>query len=83
MVKNANLNENPLSDLISDETFERLSNYHLFNQRSVRNYLIKKQFSQLLSSNMSSISAIGELRKKFPELQHNTILKIIKKKHDK
>ena len=71
--------ENPLSDLISDETFELLDMHNLINGLSLRDYKIRKKFRQLRLSNFSVGMAIQEIRKEHPYLQTHTIRKIVQR----
>jgi hypothetical protein len=69
--------ENPLSDLISDEIFQILSSRGLINERSVRNYHIRRRYQTFRSRNMSVSECIDLLRREYPYLQYDTIRKII------
>jgi hypothetical protein len=72
-----NKNTNPLSDLIPDEIYDRLSDHGLINQKSLRDHLIRKKFVDLKSQNHSVIEAIDTIRKDYPYLQYDTIRKIV------
>jgi len=69
--------ENPLSDLISDEIYELLSSRGLINEKSVRDYIIRKKFKELRSTKVSASDAIDVLRDEYPYLQFDTIRKIV------
>ena len=69
--------ENPLSDLISDEIFEILNSQGLIDEKSVRDYQIRKKFKQLRASKISAGDAIDSIREEYPYLQFDTIRKIV------
>ena len=69
--------DNPLSDLISDDIFELLSSQGLIDEKSVRDYQIRKKFKQLRASKISAGDAIDSIREEYPYLQFDTIRKIV------
>ncbi|MCA0389373.1 MAG: hypothetical protein LCH52_12860 [Bacteroidetes bacterium] len=69
--------ENPLSDLISDEIYELLSTHSLIDEKSVRDYQIRKKFKQLRAGKVSAGDAIDTIREEYPYLQFDTIRKIV------
>lgn len=69
--------ENPLSDLISDDIYELLSGHGLIDEKSVRDYQIRKQFRQLRANKVSAGDAIDAIREEYPYLQFDTIRKIV------
>jgi hypothetical protein len=69
--------ENPLSDLISDEIYELLDSQGLIDEKSVRDYQIRKKFKQLRASKISAGDAIDSIREEYPYLQFDTIRKIV------
>ncbi|MFZ1518628.1 MAG: hypothetical protein WAU11_07630 [Ignavibacteriaceae bacterium] len=68
---------NPLSDLISDEIWELLYSKGLINDRSVRDYIIRRRFKSLRSQKVRTGDAIDTLRAEYPYLQFDTIRKIV------
>jgi len=74
--ENSSLN-NPLAELINDDTFQLLSSKGLFNQKSLRDYQIRKQFKQLRNQDVSASDAIDLLREDYPYLQYDTLRKIV------
>ena len=68
---------NPLSDLISNEVYELLEDKGLINEKSVRDYQIKKKFNELRDRKISAGEAIDYLRKDYPYLQFDSIRKIV------
>lgn len=72
-----NTSNNPLADLISDDIYELLDSRGLINEKSVRDYQIRKQFKNLRSSKISASDAIDHLRNEYPYLQFDTIRKIV------
>lgn len=69
--------DNPLSDLISDDIYELLSSQSLIDDKSVRDYQIRKKFKHLRSSKVSAGDAIDAIREEYPYLQFDTIRKIV------
>jgi hypothetical protein len=69
--------DNPLSDLISDEIYELLNGQGLIDEKSVRDYQIRKKFKQLRASKVSAGDAIDAIREEYPYLQFDTIRKIV------
>lgn len=72
-----NKNNNPLSDLISDEIYNLLESKGLINEKSVRDYIIRKKFKSLREEKLSASDAIDVLRNEYPYLQFDTIRKIV------
>ncbi len=68
---------NPLADLISDDIYELLNNKGLINEKSVRDYHIRKKFKDLRDGKLSAGEAIDRLREEYPYLQFDTIRKIV------
>lgn len=68
---------NPLADLISDEVYSLLSSHYLIDEVSVRDYLIRKKFRQMKERNIRTNDAVETLMDEFPNLQFDTIKKII------
>ena len=68
---------NPLADLISDDIYDLLNNKGLINEKSVRDYHIRKKFKNLREDKMSAGEAIDRLREEYPYLQFDTIRKIV------
>lgn len=73
--------ENPLSDLISDDVYKLLNNRGLINEKSVRDYYIRKRFKALRASDVSAADAIKTLRNDYPYLQFDTLRKIVYKNY--
>ena len=69
--------DNPLNDLVSDEIYELLSAHGLIDEKSARDYQIRKKFKQLRSSNVSAGDAIDVIREDYTYLQFDTIRKIV------
>jgi hypothetical protein len=69
--------DNPLSDLISDEIFDLLNTHGLIDEKSVRDYQIRKKFKQLRAGKISAGDAIDAIREEYPYLQFDTIRKIV------
>ena len=68
---------NPLADLISDDIYDLLESRGLINEKSVRDYQIRKKFKHLRSTKVSASDAIDHLREEYPYLQFDTIRKIV------
>lgn len=69
--------DNPLSDLINDNTYSILYNRGLINEKSVRDYQIKRRFREMRNEKVSATNAIDQLRELHPYLQFDTIRKIV------
>jgi hypothetical protein len=69
--------DNPLSDLINDTTYSMLYNKGLINEKSVRDYQIKRKFREMRNQKVSATNAIDQLRELHPYLQFDTIRKIV------
>jgi hypothetical protein len=69
--------DNPLNDLISDDIYELLSAHGLIDEKSVRDYQIRKKFKQLRATKVSAGDAIDVIREEYPYLQFDTIRKIV------
>jgi hypothetical protein len=72
-----NSTENPIPELINDEVYDLLSSRGLINEKSVRDYLIKKRFKNMRQSKIRASDAIDSLREEYPYLQFDTIRKIV------
>jgi len=68
---------NPLSELINDEIYLVLTSKGLIDEKSVRDYLIRKKFKDLRSRKINASDAIESLREEYPYLQFDTIRKIV------
>ncbi len=69
---------NPLSELISDEIYALLEKRGLIDQKSVRNFQIKKRFQELRKDHkLRAGEAIEKLREEYPYLQFDSIRKIV------
>jgi len=69
--------DNPLSELISDEIYGLLKSKNLINEKTLRDYQIKKRFKDLRKDNFSASEAIEAIRSDYPYLQFDSIRKII------
>ena len=69
--------DNPLSELISDDIYELLSSHGLIDDKSVRDFQIRKKFKQLRASKVSAGDAIDTIREHYPYLQFDTLRKIV------
>ena len=69
--------DNPLSDLISDDIFDLLTAHGLIDEKSVRDYQIRKKFKQMRAGKISAGDAIDLIREEYPYLQFDTIRKIV------
>jgi len=69
--------DNPLSDLISDDIYDLLNAHGLIDEKSVRDYQIRKKFKQLRAGKISAGDAIDAIREEYPYLQFDTIRKIV------
>jgi hypothetical protein len=71
------MNSNPLAELINDEIYNLLFSKGLIDEKSVRDYIIRKKFKTLRSNKLSSGDAIESLQEEYPYLQFDTIRKIV------
>jgi hypothetical protein len=69
--------DNPLAELISDDVYDLLCMHRLINNKSLRDFQIRKQFLQLRKIKVSAIEAIATIKECYPYLQINTIRKIV------
>jgi hypothetical protein len=67
---------NPLADLIDDSTFKLLQQHRLIDQKSLRDYQIRKSYREM-RERMSAGDAIDKLQQMHPYLQFDTIRKIV------
>ncbi len=69
--------KNLIPELIDDATFNTLYEADLFNDVRMRNYTLKREFRKMRSKGIKPEAAIEELRKGYPELQFESIKKIV------
>ncbi|MCE1189398.1 MAG: hypothetical protein LWX56_09680 [Ignavibacteria bacterium] len=69
--------DNPLSELISDEIYELLTEHGLIDDKAVRDYQIRKKFKMMRATKVSAGDAIDAIREEYPYLQFDTIRKIV------
>ncbi|MCX6169799.1 MAG: hypothetical protein NTX65_10690 [Ignavibacteriales bacterium] len=74
---NSNDGNNPISELINDDVYTLLTSRGLIDEKSVRDYLIRKKFKDLRAKKISASNAIEVLREEYPYLQFDTIRKIV------
>ena len=72
----AEVRVNPLADLIDDQTYSLLEQHKLIDQKSLRDYQIRKSFREM-RERMSAGDAIDKLQQEHPYLQFDTIRKIV------
>ncbi len=68
--------ENPLSDILSDELYQKLMENSLLDYKAVRDYQIKRRFKDLRNY-MSVGDAIEKIQDEYPYLRFDTIRKIV------
>ncbi len=73
---------NPIAELINDDTYALLTSRGLIDEKSVRDYLIRKKFKDLRAKKVSASDAIETLREDYPYLQFDTIRKIVYQPHN-
>ena len=78
-MENLNLEQtaNPLAELINDDVYYLLTSRGLIDEKSVRDYIIRKKFKALRAKKISASEAIETLRNEYPYLQFDTIRKIV------
>ena len=72
-----NDNLNPIPELINDEVYNMLNSRGLINEKSVRDYIIKRRFKDMRDDKIRASEAIDSLREEYPYLQFDTIRKIV------
>lgn len=70
---------NPLAELISDDVYDLLETHNLLNEKSVRDFQIRRKFRRMRRSEVAAYDAIERLREEYPYLQFDTIRKIVYK----
>ena len=70
---------NPLSGLITDDTYEVLAQHRLLSEKGVRDYQIRQKFKEYRGMDVPAYDAIENLREEYPYLQFDTIRKIVYK----
>jgi hypothetical protein len=68
---------NPLAELISDDIYQLLTSRGLIDEKSVRDFIIRKKFKSFRAQKISASDAIERLRDEYPYLQFDTIRKIV------
>ena len=68
---------NPIPELVNDEIYDLLQSRGLINEKSVRDYIIKKRFKNMRAAKVRASEAIDSLREEYPYLQFDTIRKIV------
>ena len=68
---------NPLSEVITDSAYEYLLRNGLIDEKSIRDFRMKKKFKDLRARKISVSDSIESLRKEYPYLQFDTIRKIV------
>jgi hypothetical protein len=75
--------DNPLAELITDDVYEMLESHDLLNEKSVRDFQIRRKFRTLREDDVPAYDAIELLREEYPYLQFDTIRKIVYKLNKK
>jgi hypothetical protein len=70
---------NPLAELISDDVYDLLETHNLLNEKSVRDFQIRRKFRRMRHHDVAAYDAIERLREEYPYLQFDTIRKIVYK----
>lgn len=71
-----NLVENPLRDILDDDTYAFLERNKLFSEKALRDYRIRILFRDM-RNDMSAGDAIDKIREMYPYLQFDTVRKIV------
>lgn len=69
--------DNPISEIVSDETYELLDKHNLLRDKGVRDYQMRQTFQELRERDVSAADAIERIREDHPYLQFDTIRKIV------
>lgn len=71
---------NPLKEYLSDELYQLLRANDIINEKGLRDFLIRRIFTQLKESRtLSTPEAIQQIKELYPYLQIDTIRKIVYK----
>ena len=73
----ASAEHNPLTGLISEDTYALLIEHDLLSEKGVRDYQIRRQFRMMRRRDIPAYEAIEALREQYPYLQFDTIRKIV------
>ena len=76
MQNELNLAENPLRDILDDDTYAYLERNKLFSEKALRDYRIRLLFRDMRNQ-MSAGDAIDKIREMYPYLQFDTVRKIV------
>ncbi|MFZ1728513.1 MAG: hypothetical protein WBQ23_02405 [Bacteroidota bacterium] len=68
--------DNPLREIIDDETYFELEKHNLFSEKAIRDYKIRRLFRNM-RKDMSAGDAIDKIREMYPYLQFDTVRKIV------
>ena len=71
--------DNPLPEILSDETYHFLDKHNLLRDKGVRDYLMRQKFETLRNREVPASEAIEKVREDYPYLQFDTIRKIVYK----
>jgi hypothetical protein len=70
------LMENPLQEILDDNTYQQLEKLNLLSEKGIRDYTIRRIFREL-RNDMSAGDAIDRIRDMYPYLQFDTVRKIV------
>jgi len=71
------LSENPIAELVSDDTYDVLKQHDLLREKGVRNYRMRQRFEQMSACDVPARDAIRPIREDHPYLQFDTVRKIV------
>lgn len=71
--------DNPIPELVNDETYQRLDQHDLLHEKRVRDYRMRQRYKALRDEGMSASEAIENIRQDHPYLQFDTVRKIVYK----
>lgn len=68
--------KNPIPELVNDKSYQSLIANGIINETAVRDYLIKRRFAELKKTEKAT-KAIELISEEHPELEYDTVRKII------
>jgi len=69
--------KNPIPELVDDSTFDLLFTNQLIGEIKLRDYLLRRRFKEMRAKKIRAEECITSLQKDYPELQFDTIRKIV------
>lgn len=71
--------ENPISEIIDDTTYAKLTELQLLDETEIRNYVMKQEYAELRKTHKQG-ETLNIMAQKYVYLQPDTIKSIVNKK---